>query len=144
SVGRHHQRINLDERRVGLDEGAVKRAEQGRELAHLLVLQPQREGYAARLKRRHPEQRVDRVGEDLFGRLGRDLFYFRAALSARDYRDRRGLTIDHHPEVKLARYLARLLDIHAAHHAALGPGLMRHQWFAEQPGGEVARLLGRT
>ena len=143
-VGGHHQRIDLDQRRVGLDERAVERAEQRGELADLLVLEPERKRDLARLERRQPDQRIDRLGDDLLGRLGRDLLDLHPALGAGDDRDRLRLAIDHHPEVELARDLARLLDVHAAHDAALGPGLMGHQRLAEQLGGEVARLLGRS
>ncbi len=40
-VLRHDERIDLDQRRVGFDERAIERREQGRELADLLVLEAQ-------------------------------------------------------------------------------------------------------
>ena len=83
-----HQRIDFDQRRVGLDEGAVERREQRRELADLLVLEAQRERDLARLKRRQPEQRIDRLGDDPLGRLGGDFLDLHAAFGAGDHRDR--------------------------------------------------------
>ena len=72
------------------------------------------------------------LSQNFVRRLAGDFFDIHAAFGARDHGHRSRLSIDQHPEVKLARDLARLLYIDAPHDAAFGTGLMRHQRLAEQ------------
>src|SRR5208283_1797975 len=132
---------DLDQRGVGLNESLVECREQRRELADLLVLEPQRKSDFARLETRNPEQRIDLLGENFFGRLAGDFLDIHAALGARDHGDGPRLPIDQHPEIELASHLARLLYIDTAYDAAFGPRLMRHQRLAEQLGREVAHII---
>ena len=78
------------------------------------------------------------LSQNFVRRLAGDFFDIHAAFGARDHGDRSRLSIDQHPEVKLARDVARLLYIYAPHDAAFGAGLMRHQRLAEQLRGEIA------
>ncbi len=79
-------------------------------------------------------------GENFFGSLVGDFLDIHAALGARDHGNGPRLSIDEHPEIKLASDVARLLYIYAAHDAAFGPRLMRHQRLAEQLGREIAHV----
>src|SRR6266852_4689882 len=143
AVLRHDQRINLDQRRVGFVESAIEGAQQRGELVDLLVLKPQRKRNFARLETAEPNHWIDQLGHYLVGRLGGDLFDLHTAFGARDNRDAFGVAIDEHPEVKLARDIARLFDVNASHDPPLRTGLMRYERLAEQLRREVARL-GRT
>ena len=62
---RHHQRVDLRERAIALDERAGERLEERDRLADLLLRQPQAEGDAPRLEPREPDDRIEGLAQDL-------------------------------------------------------------------------------
>jgi hypothetical protein len=73
-----------------------------------------------------------------------DLLDLDAALGRGHEGDARGVAVDHHAEIELARDLAAVLDIDPAHLAPARPGLVGDQRHAEHLGGELADLLDRA
>ena len=60
----HHQRIDLDHRRIEIAEGAVAAHDRGDRLAHLLDVEPKPERELARLERLQSDRRIDLFLQD--------------------------------------------------------------------------------
>ena len=107
-------------------------------------LQSQRERQLARLKRFQAHARIDVFLENGSRILRRDLLDFHSARRRR-HEHRPGLgAINHDSQIKFFLDRQSFFDQQPPHHAAFGPGLMRHQRhaqdFARQLGGFLDRL----
>ena len=99
----HHQRVDLQQRHVLLDEGLVELADQLHALVDLVALELQRGGDLAAVEWRVARGRVDRQRDDLLGRVVRHLLDVHAAFGGGDEGDARGGAVDQRGEIKLAR-----------------------------------------
>src|SRR5690606_19031033 len=143
AVAGDHERIDLDQAGVEAGEGLVDAAQELDRGADLLALEAQPECEATRVERLQARHRIDRDGEDLFGRLCRDLFDLDAALGRGHQRDAAGRPVHQHAEVQLACDVAPLLDIDAADLLPLGTGLVRDEVHADHRLGSLAHLFDR-
>jgi hypothetical protein len=131
------ERIDLDHRGIGVDEGLVERSEHLRQLPGGRAVQPHAEGELARLERRHADAGVERLAENLLRLLGRDLLDVHAARGAgNDDRAAAG-AIDEQADVELAVDLQPLFDQHTPDLLPFGAGLVRNQRHAEHLLGEL-------
>src|SRR5690606_2061176 len=138
-----HQRIDLDQAGVELGERAADAAHERYRLAHLAALEPEGERDPAAVERLEADHRVEADPDDLLGRLGRNLLDVDPALGRGHQGEARGRPVDQRREVELARDVAAVLDVDAAHLPALGPGLMGDEGHAEHLLGQLAHLLDR-
>jgi len=131
-VCRDDQRVDLGERRVALDEGAIQGTDERHRLARHLARQPEAERQPPRLKGLQADRGIHDLAQDLLRRAGRDLLDLDAALGARHHHDAPGSPVNDHTEVELPRDGEALLDEHPSHHATAGARLVRHQRLAEK------------
>jgi len=137
------QRVDFDQRGVEIDIGLVEIAQQRGEGADLLAAEAQRERDLAALKGLVAGSRVDRLGDDLLGRLMRHGLDIHAALGRGDDGDAADGAIHQHRQVQLAFDVAAVLDVEALHGAARRAGLLGHQVLAQHRRGLRADVLGR-
>ena len=126
------QRVDLDQARIELGEGAIERVREIAERPHLSAGKPQPKRETPRIKGRQAGSRVDRHPQDLVGRTLRQLLDLDAALGGGDQRDPSGGAVDRQCQIELAGDVAARLDIDPLDLAPFGSGLVRHELFADQ------------
>src|SRR6185437_4582498 len=137
----HDERIHLHEARVLLHVELVQRRGDRLEFRYLRTLETEAEGNLPRLIRLQARRRMHRHGQDLLGRLLRDLLDVHAAGSGGDERDAALLAIESQRQIDLALDLRARLHIDALHRQALGTGLFGLQARSEHRGGGTAHRL---
>ena len=80
AVNRHHQRIDLEHRRIAPQHGVVERREQLERGFHRLAFEPEAERQFARMKCLAAACRIDGDGDDLLRRFRRHGFDLHPAL----------------------------------------------------------------
>ncbi len=116
----------------------------GQQLAQLFhrgTLQSQPESQLARLKRPQAGGRVNGGFQNCFRVLPRHFFDLHPAGGGGHHHHPRQRPVQHQTEVEFARNRERFLHQHAAHDAARGAGLRRHQRLAQQSGCVLLGLL---
>ena len=83
----HHERVDLDEARVFLQEKPVERGHQLGALLCLIAFELERGGDDAGMEGAEPRGRIDGKRDDLFRRLGRNLFDVHSAFGRGDEGD---------------------------------------------------------
>ena len=115
------QRVDLDHRRVGLDERLVDRVEQLHQLVGRARAEAHAERQLARLKRDDARARIDLLAQDLLGFLRRDLLDVHAAGGAGDDDRARRRAIDDDAQIELALDLEPFFDQDATDLRPSGP-----------------------
>ena len=128
---RHHQRVDLDEARVLVEEQFVQARDEARALLGKHAFELERGSDHAAMEGAQARGRIDGKRRDLLGRLGGDFLDVDAAFGRGDEGDATGGPVDEKREVKLAGDGRVLHHIDAADHAALGPGLRRDERLAQ-------------
>ena len=136
----HHQRIDLDNRSIEIDEGAIHGGNEFGRRRHLVALQAQAIGDLAGVMGHEAAGWIDGDANDLLGRLGGYRLDLRPALGGGHHNDPRTGAIDQDAEIELARDIAAGLDIDAFDFLALGTRLMSDQRTAQQSLGRFAHL----
>ena len=138
---RDHEWVDLDQRAVEFGEGPVKVADQRHEGAHLLAGKPKGKGKLAALVALEAGCGVDRLRDDLLGRLVRHRFDVHAAFGRGDDGDPACGAVDEHRDIELALDVAAFLDIEALDRPADRSGLLGDQFVAKHGGGVGADLV---
>ena len=140
--------LKLLDAKISFDANALFRHDDIRELrddAPRLfgggALQLQRLDQGQAVVREHPGGRIDGEGDDLLGGGAGHLLDVHAALGGGDHRNARGLAVHQHRQIEFPRDRRAFLDIEAAHHPALGPGLVGDQGHAQHAGRLGADVL---
>src|SRR5688572_20076265 len=139
----HHQRVDLDDRAIELDERLVHRRHELHAGRDLIALEAEAERDLARVERLDAGGRIDRHLDDLFRMLGGDLLDLYAAFGRGHDGDARGGAVDQHAEIELAPDVATALHVDALHQLALGAGLVGDEGHADHALGVVAHLVQR-
>ena len=138
------QRIDLHQRRVGLDERPVQRLQEWPQDLGAVGAQAQAESQLAHLKRLQARGRANRLAQNGRGILVGDFFDLHAAGSA-GHDDRRfDGAVHQDAQVQLALDVLALFDEQALHQAAFRAGLRRDQRHAQNLGGELLRFVHRA
>ncbi len=143
AVAGDHERIDLGQRCVGLDERLVE------SLQHRPCLRDAGLGNADLARHivglgvGQAGGRVDEHLVDLFRRGRGDVLDIHAALGARHERDSLRAAIDHHADIELLLDVGAFLDQQAAHLLASRPGLMRDELHTENLAGALLHFLER-
>ena len=143
AVGGGDERVDLDQRRVGIFGGTRQRHHELHRAADVLRLQPEAEGDFARLKATQPEAGNQMLLDDGMGILGGDLFDLHATRGRCHEDIAAGDAVEHDAEVQLARDGQGLFDQQPLHDLALGPGLVRDQLHAQHLGCELGGFFRR-
>ncbi len=131
AVGGGHQRVDLDQRGVGVAVGLGERVHELRARLDGVALEAEPEGELAAQIGVEPDVGVEVGLEDRVGVLLRDLLDLHAAdFEAIMHREALG-AVEDHAQVELAVDRQRLLDQHRPHQLALGAGLFGDQGHAE-------------
>src|SRR6185437_2993543 len=138
---RHDEGIHLDQARVLLHVELVQRRRDRLKLLDLLALEPQAKGNLPRLVGLQAGRGVHGHGQDLLGRLLRDLLDVHAAGSGGDEGDPALLAVEGQGEIDLPLDLGARLHIDALDGQALGTGLLSSEARAEHRGGRIADRL---
>src|SRR5688572_29537917 len=137
------ERVDLEHRRVGVDEGLVDGIEERRQLIRRWPAQTHAKCELTALERDDAGSGVDVLAENLLRFPGRDLFDVYAAGSAGDDDGRCRRAIDEDAEIELAVDVEPFLDEYAADLLAFGAGLMRDQRHADHLLRELFDLVDR-
>src|ERR1051325_4221052 len=140
-VLRQQERIDLHQRSVHLLVGSVERLHEFRRLAHQVRRKTELEGELARLKRAKADRRVNRLLENLLGRMGRDLFYVHAARRRCHEDGSARRAVKHDAQVEFLVNGQPFFDEEHAHFPAFGAGLVRDELHAEHLSRYLARFV---
>src|SRR5581483_3784185 len=125
------ERVDLEQRRVGLFESAVERAHEFDGERDLLALEPEAEREIARLEGLKAEPRLDGFLQDGVGIARGNFFDLHAARGRGHEHGTAGGAVHHDAQVKLPFDGQRFFDEQAANVFAFGAGLVRDQPHAE-------------
>jgi hypothetical protein len=142
TVGGGHQRIDLEQRGVGLAVGVGQCVHELGPRLESVALEAEAEGQLAAQVGVESHIGIEVGLENGVRVLGRDLLDFHAA-ELRRHHDREAFgAVEHHAEVELAVDRQRLFDEYGANQLALGPGLLGHQCHSEDLIGQLDRFVG--
>ncbi len=126
------ERVDLENRRVGRDEGVVERQHHLDALLERIAAQAEREAELLRLERLQADAWIDEDLVDLLGMLFGDLLDLDAALFADHEDDALRGAIEDEPEIQLAIDGETFFDEEPKDLLAAGAGLIRDERLAEQ------------
>ena len=126
-----------------VDEGGIELRQHRLDLLGEIAGKLQRLRHAAAVMRHDAGGRIDREGEDLFGRLVRDFLDVHAAFGRDHEGDARGLTVDQRREIELAVDGRAFLDVEPVDLLAVRAGLMRDQRRPEDACGFLLHVVDR-
>ena len=135
--------IDLQQRAVRLDKGAVQPSHKRDRLVDLRAFESQLERQLASLERLQTNYRLDIFLEDCVRILRRDFFNFHPARFRSHKHHLRRLAIHHDTEIKLAIDLRRFLNQQSLHFLPGRPRLVRHQRHAKNVFGVLRGLFQR-
>src|SRR5262249_40374188 len=136
--------IDLDERGVHFDIGAVEREHEFRGFADQLRRQAQTERQVARLERLHTDGRVDIFLQNLFGSPGRHLLDVHTA-GGRSHKDqRRRGAVEQYPQIKLLLDPQSFLDEQRMNRSAFRTRLGRDQIHSDHLSRQVVNVFRRA
>ena len=127
SIRRGDERIDLEQRGVGLLVSLVQRHHELHRRRNELRLQFQGERDLARLERPEPDRRIDVLLDDCCRVFGRNFFDLHPARFGRHEHRSRHRPVQHDSQVQFAGNRQRLFDQQPPDLLALRPGLVRHQ-----------------
>ena len=131
AVGGDDQRVDLEHLHVLRDEGGIELLDQRLRLLGEVARQVQRLGDATAVVAHDSGRGIDGEGDDLLGRLVRDVLDVHAAFGRDDEGDARGRAIDEHRQVEFLGDVGAFLDVEAVDLLAGRAGLDGHQRRAE-------------
>ena len=137
------QRIDLQHRHVLGDEGRVELRHQLLRLLGEIAGEIQRLRDGAAVMAHDAGGRIDREGDDLFGRVVRDVLDVDAAFGRDHERHFRGFAVDQDREIELLVDVGAFLDVEAVDLLAVRAGLHRDQRRAQHLLGEFVDLGDR-
>ena len=137
------ERIDLDLRGVGADEGLEEQLRYLLRLLRQIAVEAEREGDGAAVMRHEAGGRIDGEGMDLFGRVVGHFLDVHAALGRDDESDAAGLPVDEQGEIEFLRDVDAVGHVEPVDLLAGRPGLDGDQGIAEHLGGGGTHFVGR-
>ena len=137
------ERIDLDQRRVGLFVGVIKLEHELRRLIDQLGRNAEAESELACLKTAQPDRRIDRLFENKLGRFLGDLFDVHTAGRRGHKNVAAGHAIERDAEIKFLVDRQAFFDQQRLYLVAFGAGLMRDELHSEYLGSDLLCFFGR-